>query len=146
VAKVEGLIRAKTAHIEGTIKLKGDRFEADKIECTGILTVEGEINADNVIAEGVINAREIYGDYIEINSHFKHMFGFFDGFFSGYRCSKIGIIEATTVSISGVKCDTVNGHDVTIGEGCKVKNVCCDGVLNIHPNAQVENITGNDKK
>lgn len=140
VAKVDGLIRAKKAFIEGTISLKGEKFEADKVECNGILTVDGEINAGNVVAEGVINAKEIYGDYVEINSHFKHMFGFFTG-----RCSKVGIIEATTVSINGVKCDTVNGHNITIGEGCKIKNLCCDGVLNIHPKAQIENITGDYK-
>ena len=55
--------------------MKGDRFEVDKIECTGILSVDGEVNADNIISEGIIKAHEVYGDYVEINSIRKSKFG-----------------------------------------------------------------------
>lgn len=142
VANITGHIKATHSNIDGTMKLKGEKFESEKIICSGVLSVEGEINADNICSEGVINAYAVYGDFVTINSVKNSIVDFFENIFFNFHTSKIGLIEATTVSVIRVKCNNINGHDITIGKGCVVKNIYCDGSLYIHPTARVENISG----
>jgi len=142
VANITGTVRTKIAKIEGHFNLKGEKFESDEINCSGILNVNGEVNADIIKADGIINAQEVCGDYVEINSKKKLAFGVLEKLYNRFYYSKIGLIEATTITLKGVTCDNVNGHNITIGKGCIIKNISCDGILNIDPSSKVENIVG----
>jgi cytoskeletal protein CcmA (bactofilin family) len=147
VATIEGDLRTKTADVDGVLTLKGSRVEADFIKCDGVLSIPGQVSADVIEADGFLNAREIVGDRVTIGSFRKSYFliklwrrakeavGVND-------FSKIDLIEATTVSIQGVHAQSVNGHDVTIGRGCKVDRVDCTGTLVVDPTAEVAEIVG----
>jgi cytoskeletal protein CcmA (bactofilin family) len=147
VASIEGNLRAKTADIDGVLTLKGSKVEADFITCDGVLSISGQVSADVIEADGFLNAREIVGDRVTIGS-FRKSFFLVKLWRSAKEAigindfSKIDLIEATTVSIQGVHAQSVNGHDVTIGRGCKIDRVDCTGTLTIDPAAEVAEIVG----
>lgn len=155
---VNGRMTAKTVQVDGTLVVHGPSLECDSLECDGALTVNGQVSADTVEVEGAISAQEIVGDRVYITSHASHGFYFsingkhivdakFGGFTFGSRrdrpSSHIGLIEATTIQLEDVTADTVNGTDVTIGPGCVIESLDCNGTLSIDPSAMVKNITGN---
>lgn len=143
VANFKSNIRAKKISIEGVVSAKGaSKIEAEEILCNGVLNADGEISADILRADGCINAREIVGDQIRIDSehHINKVVNFFK---QNKSNSKVKTIEATTIEISGVRADTVNGRDITIGPDCTIENLDCSGTLFIHADSHVKNITGN---
>jgi hypothetical protein len=52
------------------------------------------------------------------------------------------MIEATTIELSGVRADVVNGRDIKIGPNCQIENIDCSGILSVDPSSYVRNITG----
>lgn len=155
--KVKGAMTAKTVQVDGKLSVEGPSLECDTLECDGTLTVNGQISADSVEVEGIITAQEIVGDRVCITSYAGKGFYFsmngkrlvdikFGGFTHGSRRngagSQVGLIEATTIELEDVTADTVNGTDVTIGPGCIIEHLDCNGRLSIDPNAMVKNITG----
>lgn len=153
MVKVAGSITAKTIETDGSLSAKGD-IAADAIEVDGVLKAGGQISADKVRVEGCISASEIVGDEVIIwNQHQNNSFTITvgkstiirmgsTGFSVGSSPSKLGLIEATTVALAYVEADTVNGTDVTIGPGCVIDHLDCNGILRIDPAARVGNITG----
>ncbi|MDE6107188.1 MAG: polymer-forming cytoskeletal protein, partial [Oscillospiraceae bacterium] len=152
--KVKGNITAKTMEVDGSLSAKGD-IAADEIEVDGVLKVGGQVSADKVHVEGCISASEIVGDEVVIwNQHRNTGFTITVGestiirmgstvFNNGSTTSsRLGLIEATTIALAGVEADTVNGTDVTIGPGCVINHLDCNGILRIDPAARVGNITG----
>ena len=133
-------IRAKKLIVEGVFNTKdGVKIEAAEITCDGVIKTSGEIYADVLTADGCVAAKEVYGDRITIHTHYpvNKIMKFF------HRSkSEIGLIEATTIDISGVSADTVNGKDITIGPNCRVESVDCSGTLFIDGSSVVNNITG----
>lgn len=115
---------------------EGNKITAESIECDGVITVRGEISADSISADGFIDAAEITGDSIRIRSHVRGLWLWFG------KHSRINMIEATRVELRGVVADSVNGCDVRIDRGCRIKAVDCSGTLWISPGAQVGKITG----
>lgn len=141
VANFKADIRAKKISVEGVIsEAAGTKIEAGQIVCDGVIKTGGEISADFVNAEGCIEADEIVGDRVIINSHShaRKLVQLFNRIHSKAR-----LIEATTIEISGVTADTVNGSDITIGPNCTIENIDCSGVLSIDRSSFVRNITGN---
>lgn len=158
VGNFKGNLRCHTANIDGVINLREGKLEADMLNCDGVLKAEGEINVDKIMADGCINAKEIYGDDITICSPPNHAHGILAGlgnFLRGInpdnnleklknvQGSKIGILEATKVVLEYTEVESLCGTDITIGEGCYVENVDCDGTLRISNYARVGNISGN---
>jgi ribosomal protein L24 len=140
VSDFKANIRAKRILVEGVLTEKdGTKIEAEEIDCEGVIKTGGEISADNLKAKGVINAKEIYGDHILINTHYA--FNKIRRFFRGER-SDIKLIEATTIELSGVTADTVNGKDIVIGPDCRINSVDCSGTLSIDSSSSVGKITG----
>lgn len=140
VAKFKSDIIAKKVHIDGVVSVKnGTKIESDEIFCDGVIEVDGEVSADVIHVDGFIDAKEIVGDKISIFSRSRN---FITNFFVR-KCSKVELIEATTVELAGVKSRTVNGKDIIIGPHCKIENLDCSGTLFVHPSATVTNITGN---
>lgn len=129
---VRGNVRAKEAEMDGVCTIEGN-LEADTVECEGVLTCKNQISADLVECDGVISAKEIVGEKVILRCEKKR-------FWSHKEYSKIDLIEATEVEINGVRCQNVNGHNITIGEYCTVEHVDCTGVLKIAPGAKVGKI------
>jgi cytoskeletal protein CcmA (bactofilin family) len=146
IATIEGNLYAKSVDIDGILTLNGTKFEADRIKCDGILRVSGQISADEVEADGLIAAKEIVGGHIAINSLRKSIFFMlwlrFKEVIGKENYSRVDLIEATSVSLENVHAKQVNGHDVSIGRGCRIERVDCDGKLSIDPEAQVKEVVG----
>lgn len=139
VADFKSNIRAKRMEVQGVLTVRGGKIEADEITCEGVIKAYGEISAEILRADGCINASEIVGDRIVINYH--HTWSHFMRIFKRDH-SNVKVIEATSVELSGVIADTVNGRDVTIGPDCIIKNLDCNGTLAIDKSSVVHNITG----
>jgi len=140
VADFKSNIRAKRMTVEGVLSMKGDsKIEAEEIICEGVIKTNGEISTDIMRAEGCIVAKEIVGDQIRIYSHYK--VNRFISLFNRFK-SDVKLIEATTIELSGVKAESVNGRDITIGPNCKINNLDCSGVLSIDRTSEVGTITG----
>lgn len=137
-ASFKGSVTAGRIAVDGMLKVtEGNRITAESIECDGRMSVSGEISADSISADGFIDAAEITGDTIRIRSCQRGAF-----FFLRSRHSRIRMIEATRVELRGVVADSVNGCDVRIDRGCRIKAVDCCGTLWISPGASVGSITG----
>ncbi len=153
--KVSEDMTAATIEVDGALNVKGGVF-ADTIEVDGVLNAGGQVSADKVHVEGVIAAAEVVGDEVVIWQQGRAFTGLGITITKGdkkisvgsdsgrreQRTSTIGLIEATTIVLEMVNVQTVNGTDVTIGPGCVIENLDCNGVLRIDPSAQVHNITG----
>ncbi len=153
--KVSEDMTAATIGVDGALNVKGGVF-ADTIEVDGCLNAGGQVSADKVHVEGAISAAEVVGDEVVICRQGRVFTGLgitvtvggrkiSVGDDSGRReqkTSTIGLIEATTIVLEGVSAQTVNGTDITIGEGCDIENLDCNGTLRIGPTSHVVNITG----
>lgn len=143
-----GNIRAKRITIEGVINMKdSQKIEAESLYCEGLLNSGGDLYVDSLKAAGCLKVRGIYGDIIDINSHGKTMNSFKKLLekinLVSHTCgSKITTIEATSIQLSGVSAQTVNGHDIVIGPGCEIDTIDCSGTLKIHESSKVNHILG----
>jgi len=140
VATVNGNVRADTLEVDGVLTVsRASKIEATTILCDGIITTDGEISADRIEADGSIKSESIVGDSISIHSRARGLWLFG---FGRHAASTIKLIEATNVELRGVKAETVNGKNVTIGRGCEIERVDCSGNLCVDRNAKVGTITG----
>ncbi len=140
VADFQSDIRAKKIVVEGVLTTKKDRrIEAEEIICEGVIKGGGEVSADVIRAEGCIQADEIVGDNIYINSGYRPRF--LARMFRRWR-SDVRLIEATRIELRGVKAVSVNGKDVTIGPDCMIESIDCNGTLYIDRSSYVGKITG----
>ncbi|MCL2526375.1 MAG: hypothetical protein FWE46_04920 [Coriobacteriia bacterium] len=143
VANIKGNMRADVVEVDGYVnigrKATSSKLEASEIHCRGAITClgSGEINADFIDAEGFINAAEIVGEKVVIKSQTSILMKWFAN-----KWSKVDVIEATTIELTGVTAKVVNGHDITIGEDCVIDKLDCSGKLVIHPSATIKEITG----
>ena len=136
IAELLGDAGAERLTVGGMFHAKGARLESSDIKCTGIINAKGQVSTDRLHVTGVINAAEIVGDEIVIHSYHPHLSRFVS------TPSKAGFIEATTIDLSGVTAKAVNGTNVTIGPGCSIEALDCNGTLHIDPEAVVKNVTG----
>lgn len=149
VANTDGNIRVHEAVITGMLSMGSGHFEADKINCKGMIQTKGEINADELIAEGSsIQGRDIYGDKVIIHTENKgyNLYSSLKAKLKGEnsQCgSRVKNIEATEIDLINVEAEAVSGTNVTIGKGCHIDCVDCDGILTIDPTATVKAVTGN---
>jgi len=135
---VYGDVKARELDVDGLMTVRGGtKIEATKITCEGMIRLNGEISADSIEADGFIRAKEIVGETVRIKSR---RFGLFA--FVMRRSSRIPLIEATTIELQGVRAETVNGQDVTIGRGCRIERLDCSGNLRIARGAKVKTLTG----
>ncbi|MCL2680730.1 MAG: hypothetical protein FWF11_04570 [Coriobacteriia bacterium] len=142
VANIKGNMRSEVIDVDGYLnvgkKAAQSKLEASTIRCRGIITcLGGEINADLIDAEGYINAGEIVGEKVVIKSQSSILMKWLASKFS-----KVDTIEATTIELSGVSAQIVNGNDIKIGENCSIEKLDCSGRLTIHPTATIRKITG----
>lgn len=128
VINAGGKVTADTMEVDGTLKCTD--ISASRVEMDGVIKVEGQVSADKVLVDGIINAGEVVGDEVVIESSDNH------------PASQVGLVEATTITLQGVKADTVNGTYVTIGPACIIGALDCNGTLRIHPSARVATVTG----
>lgn len=143
VVTIDNNLRAKTVKIDGVVTVHGNKVEADRIVCEGVLTASGQISADFIDAQGFINAPEIVGDHLSIQSRSRSFF--FKMWVKikeavGSTHSKVGLIEATTINLRGVHAHTVSGQDITIGPDCFIDRVEASGKLFIDNEAEVTEV------
>jgi hypothetical protein len=132
-------IRVKELIVEGVLTEKNStKIEAEKINCEGVIKTGGEIYADILKANGCVSANEIYGDQISIFTHYLNKIR---KIFNSPK-SDIKLIEATTVELSGVTAEAVNGKDITIGPNCTIGRIDCSGTLSVDMTSTVSSITG----
>lgn len=147
VVTIDGNLRTKSANVDGVVTVHGSKVEADRIVCEGVLTADGQVSADFIDAQGFINAKEIVGDHITIQSFtrsfFFRMWVKLKEAVGSQDYSVVDLIEATTINLRGVHARTVSGHDIVIGPGCKINKVDASGTLNIDNDAEVAEIIGN---
>lgn len=113
-----------------------------------MIQTKGEINADELTAEGSIQGRDIYGDKVVIHTENKgyNLYSSLKAKLKGEnsQCgSRVKNIEATEIDLINVEAENVSGTNVTIGKGCHIDCVDCAGVLSIDPTATVKAVTGN---
>ncbi len=140
VSDFKANIRARKLNVEGVFNTKkGVKIEAEEIICDGVIKASGEIYADILTADGCVTATEVYGDRIKIHTHYSvnKILKIFNK-----QKSEIKLIEATTIDISGVMVDILNGRDITVGPNCTVDSIDCSGSLYIDPSSYVRNISG----
>jgi len=149
---IEGaLLESTQIECDGAITVEG-QVAAERVEVDGVLRVKGQLSADTVQVDGVVHAGEIVGDHVEIHS--VSVGGSVLSFLSDLSRhipvqagragapSRAGLIEATTISLTGVSARVVNGTDITIGPCCVIDALDCNGTLRLDPTAVVKNITG----
>lgn len=148
VATVDGNLRAKAINVQGVVTVHGQKIESDRIICDGVLTSDGQISADHIDAQGFINAKEIVGDNISIQSFtrsfFFRMWVKLKEAVGSQDYSVVDLIEATTINLRGVHARTVSGHDITIGPACKIEKVDASGTLSIDSDAEVRQVVNNN--
>ncbi len=141
VVNIDGNLQTTLANIQGVVSVHGNKVEADRIVCDGVLNVGGQVSADTIDAQGFINAEEIVGDRISIQSHtssfFFKMWTKLKEAVGNQNHSIVDLIEATTVNLRGVHARTVSGQDITIGPGCKIDKVDASDKLFIDEDAEV---------
>lgn len=149
VLNLQDSIKIKKIYIDGVINHSIGNIESDFISCDGVLDSKGEISVDHLEVHGYISANEIVGDKVVIYYQPKKYEGTVSNLvnvFTGKKVSKdyydVSLIEATRIEIHGLKVETINGEDITIGAGCEVKQVEASSSLKIHPLARVGKVIG----
>lgn len=131
-ATIRGNFTGKEFASSGTVNLLGVKFEGTKIIGDGCITAQNaQISADVILFEGRIDANELVGETVTVCSDKPHR-----------HPSKINLVEATTVDLTGVIAGTVNGNNICLNEHCRIDCVDCTGTLYIHPSSRVGTITG----
>lgn len=133
---VKEKVRGKEIRVGGVCTIQGN-MEADQVFSKGVISCHGQISADLVEGRGVICAKEIVGEKVILHCETKR-----PRLFRSRELPRVDLIEATEIDIDGVKCQNVNGQNITIGPQCVVENVDCTGTLRIAPGAKVSHING----
>lgn len=131
-------VAADAVKVSGMLHVHGNQLEAGCIDCTGTITADGQISADKLHSTGLVRAKELVGDEIIIRRpKFSGIF-----LFHLWGTSKVGLVEATTLVLEGVTASTVNGSDITIGPGCTIDHLDCNGTLSVDSSSTVREIVG----
>lgn len=139
-AGIQGDMVANALTVSGTLHVEGVKLEGADLSCSGTITAAGQVCADKLKVTGIIKAREIVGDSITIGAVQPNILR--QIFNLSIINSTADLIEATTLNLSGVTAHTVNGSEISIGPGCIIDNLDCNGTLHIDPTATVRNVTG----
>lgn len=125
--------------VNGGSTLFGNKLDTNELHIKG--SFEGKstnINANKVIISGHIYANSIITKNISISPQ--------KGFWKLFKNNTPTIIhylKANKIHIQNAIISDIDGKEISIGPNCKVKNVTCNGSLQIHPKANVKNISGN---
>ena len=137
---------AKIVKTSGTASVGGN-LTAEHIESSGAVNVSGNINADSFVCEMGASASNCSADSIG-GSLVKIMrkegeFGIFNNvlnaIFNNGNPSVFTVdeIEGDTVDLVGVHARVVRGHDVNIGEDCRIKRVEYTGKVTYSESAEI---------
>lgn len=139
-AGIQGDMMANVLTVSGALHVEGGKLEGAELSCSGTVTADGQVCVDKLKVSGIIKAKEIVGDDITIGVDCT---GILRQLFNLNAInSTADLIEATTLNLCGVTAKVVNGSNITIGPGCIIDNLDCNGALHIDPGATVSHITG----
>lgn len=139
-ASIQGDMVANTLSVSGTLHVEGAKLEGADLSCSGTISADGQVCADKLKVTGIIKAREIVGDDITIGAVHPNILR--QIFNLSIINSTADLIEATTLNLAGVTAKAVNGSNITIGPGCYIDHLDCNGTLHIDPTSVVSNLTG----
>ena len=136
----------KIAKFSGASKIHGN-LTAENVEVTGAITVTGNVNAESFVCEMGASASNCSADSIG-GSLVKIMrkeaeFGIFNNvlnvIFNNGNSSVFTVdeIEGDTVDLVGVHARVVRGHDINVGEDCRIKRVEYTGKVTYSGNAEI---------
>lgn len=137
ITEIKGNLTAVDIKVDGMLTVDGKNVESITLVCDGNIKVKGSIFSEIVDANGVISANRIIGNKVNI----KSLSGkFMKLFFS--PVSKINIIKAEQIELSGVKSQSIIGNNIIIGPFCEINTINCSGKLKIDKRSNVNNILG----
>jgi cytoskeletal protein CcmA (bactofilin family) len=153
VGEFEKNVKAEKINVQGIVRMKNNaKLTADEIKCEGIILSNAEISADQIAIDGCVQADEVTGDTVTILSLKKSFiskipFDLSKAFGEHWYTNKnqnsnVGLVEATTIHLQGVKAKQVNGENITIGVNCDIEAVDCTGTLKLHPSSRIGVISG----
>ena len=153
-AKFQGNLKGNDVVISGSSKIAGNAI-GESIRVSGSVSVEGNCEGTEVTISGSANIKGLLsGDKIYLNGpsgYIKEIGGseitikdrnnvilfgiirFNSG--KGLNCE---LIEGDTIELENVKCDLVRGHNIKIGENCRIKMVEYTGSIEIDKKSKVE--------
>lgn len=137
ITEIKGNLIATDIKVDGMLTVAGELIEATTLVCDGSIKAKENIHSDVVNANGIITAQEINGSNIIIKSQSEN---FIKLFFS--PVSRVNIIKAERIELSGVKAQQVIGKDIIIGPCCEIDNIECSKTLKVDKKSVVNNIIG----
>lgn len=137
ITEIKGNLKSTDIKVDGMLTVVGDHLESTTLLCNGSIKTKKNIHTEILDASGIINAKKVTGNRITVKSqHNKIMKLFFP------PASKIDIIKADHIELSGVKSQKVIGQDIIIGPYCEIENIECSGTLKVNKRSTVNNIIG----
>lgn len=137
VAKFTGSVDAENIDIYGRFSVDGD-LSAQDIQCSGLLCVGGTLKTDALHASGSVFAEKLNCTQATILSFTQSE----KSRLMAKKLSVIDRIEANSIKLAYVEAKHVRADVANIGPGCAIENLCCTGVLYLHPDADVGCVTG----
>ena len=142
-SKVAGNLKCGELHVSGSLRAGGD-VEAETVKISGQLNCEGLLNAEEITicAENGMTIGNIGGSRVAIYQEKRHRINRLPLLsslihFGGNRVQVKGAIEADTIALENVKCPTVSGRIVAIGEDCEIDLVQYSEQIEISDKAKV---------
>lgn len=148
-SKIEGKINSNNIQINGTLKASKN-ITFDKLVSYGILTISGECEGRRFIGNGCTNIdgllsadtielelwrkskiKEIGGEEIRV----RRRVGTFN-LFKGKLISDI--IEGDVIFLENTIANIVRGHNIEIGDGCKIEKIEYTGELKVIGNCTIK--------
>lgn len=143
--KFEGDVKVKRMSVSGSFKSEEHYLNAERINISGSLKNELEINAELIEVSGKIDAKEIVGTTINILKE-DHLFSITPGFFmfgsKRLTLNKAETITCETIFARNLKCIKLCAEDITLKNHSMVEYVECNGVLRMDSSCSVKQIEG----
>ena len=137
MTEIKGNLNATDIKVDGMLTVSGEYIKTTTLVCDGTIKSKEYIHADILDANGIISAKEVTGNNVKIKSYSGK---FMKLFFS--PVSRVNIIKAKHIELSGVKSQQITGQDIIIGPCCEIDNIDCSGTLKVDKKSVVNNVTG----
>ena len=136
-SKIAGNVIGESIRVSGSVSVEGN-CEGTEVTISGSANIKGLLSGDKIYLNGPSGyIKEIGGSEITIKDRNNViLFGiirFNSG--KGLNCE---LIEGDTIELENVKCDLVRGHNIKIGENCRIKMVEYTGSIEIDKKSKVE--------
>lgn len=137
IAEISGSLKSINIKVEGMLIVTGENIDATTLVCSGTIKAKNHIHSKVLASSGIITAKKVAGNRITVKSQPNKIMKLFFP-----PASKIDIIKADHIELSGVKSQKVFGQDIIIGPYCEIEDIECSGTLKVNKRSTVNNIIG----